>query len=614
MSNQRDKAGSDPNLFSTNNPWISPSNSLQNIAISFVDNTPERNPDKLSLLTQDSPRVWKENPHFWDNGSEENVNVENESYLKYSDGDQPNDRISDLTRPFIGNINLSSPSISTKINKNDFRCVWEGFGCNLCWWGVYIGCAPEKEQNIICDLFFTHKFVTILEESVPGLGLKIVRFVDFSPFLLRSSSKFSIARYNIGGCGRDGDIENLKENLPLGFSWIKCVEGFWKNPENKDIDSESFDWSRDEAQRSILAKAIERGAKNIEFFSNAPMWWMTEEKSSACGRLLSKNLREYAYYLAAVVWKARNNWGVELKSIAPFNEPSAWWWKYPGSQEGCILSRDEQRTILGLLRYELDERGLFDVIISASDENDVSTAVDTWKNYAKYPPVIDGKPTNDPALKFVGKCNVHSYYGLQPGRDNKNRENLRKCVANKVPLWASEYGDNDGSGFDLAKTIFQDLHYLQPSAWFYWQPTEPYSSWGLTNSQCDTQSKENSKASNTFARTYHVYTKIYVFAHFTRFLLPGYLILGTSEQDTIAAYDATGRRLIMIFMVTSGKKVVKNLELNEFTKIESKEIEVTASAFNGSFLWQEKKIPMQDCGMLSIECTEGAIYSVVLND
>ncbi len=31
------------------------------------------------------------------------------------------------------------------------------------------------------------------------------------------------------------------------------------------------------------------------------------------------------------------------------------------------------------------------------------------------------------------------------------------------------------------QTITEDLTYLKPSAWIYWQAVEPYSAWGLVN-------------------------------------------------------------------------------------------------------------------------------------
>ena len=79
------------------------------------------------------------------------------------------------------------------VNKNDNRGTWEGWGCSLAWWGNGVG--GSTHQTTLADLVFTLNNVTILGNSVPGLGLNLVR-------------------YNVGGGGQANDIPGTPENMP----------------------------------------------------------------------------------------------------------------------------------------------------------------------------------------------------------------------------------------------------------------------------------------------------------------------------------------------------------------------------------------------------------------
>ncbi|KAJ3121166.1 hypothetical protein HK098_003927 [Nowakowskiella sp. JEL0407] len=509
---------------------------------------------------------------------------------------------------------LVTSSISI-VNKYDVKGVWEGFGCNLGWFANYVGLSSVENQNLICDLFFTDKYVQLLNHNLPGLNLGIVR-------------------YNIGGCGEVGDVATIKEKLPANFPWIKRTVGFWKNWDSPDPNSSSFDWTRDQAQRNILRSAIQRGVMNIEFNSYAPPWWMTHEKSSAGGRLQSWNLRDFALYLANVVYKARSEWGVYVKSIAPFNEPSSGWWRYPKDQEGCGIPRDQQRSVIAYLREELDKLGLDDVVISGSDENNVKIAVDTLKDYIKYPAKVHGKWLKEPAIGRMGKVNVHSYNGTNPNRDCKARDLLKSTVAKGTPIWVSEYGDSDASGYELARTIFEDIGHLNPSAWLYWQPTgrnferelcviyffnnqffkDPTSTWGLLNTECDSANHLSSLSSATFANPIKIHHKFYVYAHFTRFIKPNNLILGANEHNTIVAYDTTMNTLSLVLMTQPDQlRVVRKYELKGFT-VKSNTYKVTCTKFDGSLVWEKTECEYVKSGRIELECDGASIYSLLLND
>ena len=94
---------------------------------------------------------------------------------------------------------------------------------------------------------------------------------------------------------------------------------------------------------------------------------------------------------------------------------------------------------------------------------------------------LDSMPKLDP-LRF-DKVNVHGYYeGTGRFHDNSARQKLHQLTKDMgKSLWMTEYGDNDGTGLTLAKQILEDINFLRPTAWFYWQAVEAHDWVGFAN-------------------------------------------------------------------------------------------------------------------------------------
>ncbi len=476
-----------------------------------------------------------------------------------------------------------------KVDKTDNRGIWQGWGCSLAWWAHAVG--GKNYQNLYADLFFTRKNVSYLDQKLPGLG-------------------FNIVRYNLGGGGYGDAIGDTQEVMSPQMPWHRDINGFWLHWNDKNPDSKSWDWKRDSAQRSLLQAALKRGVNHVEMFSNAPMWWMMDSKSSAGGNLQSWNNGDFALYLATVAKHARDEWKIPIDTIEPFNEPSAGWWNYPKNQEGANVKREQQNEILPLLRAELNKRGLQDVKIAASDENSMNAAYDTLKYFKEHD-----------TAKFVDQVNVHAYSGLEPWRDNKWREKLRDYVGDKT-LWMSEVGDNEGGGMKMAQTIFEDINFLRPTAWVYWQPLEPASPWGLVNAEFgkDANDPETGKPK-------WVYTKYYVMAQLSRFLRPGMELIGSNDHNSIVAYDKN-KRLLTILTLNYGNAQPIEYDLSDLKSAGHRgEITVTNTASilsgdgknvsaNGDGIYKvfhTSPIIVQN-KKIAIEATANTIYSLVVND
>jgi len=468
---------------------------------------------------------------------------------------------------------------SVVVNRTDKQLVWEGWGTSLSWWAKGIGNSPYEDLH--ADLMFTTKNVEVMPGQVlPGLGLNITRF-------------------NPGGGGIASDnISGAIDNRPNIMNWYRDIDGYWLNWFDRNPQSASWDWNRDPNQRKMLEAAKLRGAR-FEFFFNAPMWWMTYEKSSAGGRLQPWNQSDYAYYIASVVNHAINNWNIDVFSVEPFNEPSAGWWNYPNiTQEGLNLSLDQQVDILSKLRSELNLLGLNKVQIAAADENNMLQAINGYQYFI-----------NKGVSNVVNRMNVHSYSGLDPWRDNSARIRLKNLVGNK-PISVSEYGDNDANGMTLAQTIIEDINYLKPSSWVYWQAIEPFSGWGLINSDYYWDSSEFDP---NRGRPYVINNKYFLFAQFTRYLRPNDLVIGANDKNTIVAYDEANQQLKFI-TVNFGNPQKITYDLNDININNSmlSTVKATYSSADGTQKFREFT-PVINNGMMEVNAEANAVYSIVID-
>jgi len=387
---------------------------------------------------------------------------------------------------------------TTVVNPQTTWGTWEGWGASLCWWANVFG-----NRNDLADIVFTTNYTTLNGQTLPGLGM-------------------NIARYNAGGCSSNsisGETMQASANIPT----FRQMAGYWLDWFSSDPATASWSWAADANQRAMLLKAKSRGANLLELFSNSPMWWMcynhnpSGADNGANDNLQSWNYQQHSVYLATVAKYANDHWGITFDSVEPFNEPIANWWSATGTQEGCHFNVGTQATVVGHLRTELNNRGLTSVKVAASDESLYDQATSTWNSFS-------------PATKeLVGRVNVHGYqYG--GGR----RDLLYAAVAGKR-LWNSEYGESDGSGVSLASNLNLDFRWLHPTAWCYWQPLDS-GGWGLIQSN----------PGDNWIGTAN--PKYFVLAQYSRHIRPGMTIIDGGEENSIAAYDAATRKLVIVTM------------------------------------------------------------------
>ena len=180
--------------------------------------------------------------------------------------------------------------------------IFEGWGTSLCWWANRVGYSDILAEKS-AELFFGD-----------------------------SGLRMNIARFNIGG-GDDPSHDHITRtdsNMP-GYSKF----------ENGQV---VYDWNADYNQRNVLMKSIAATGGNliVEMFSNSPPFYMTESGCTSGNRDAGKNNLKnewyggFADYMAEVCAHYQNEWGVEIQSVEPFNEPyTNFWGAYSPKQEGC---------------------------------------------------------------------------------------------------------------------------------------------------------------------------------------------------------------------------------------------------------------------------------------
>ncbi|CZR56645.1 related to Endo-beta-1,6-galactanase [Phialocephala subalpina] len=396
--------------------------------------------------------------------------------------------------------------------------TWEGWGVSLAWWAAAFG-----QQDDLADIFFTTKWTTFNGVSVPGLGLNVVR-------------------YNAGACSWNTVSDGSTMVVSPDMISSRQMDGFWKDWNSADPTSSSWDWTVDTNQRAMMTKAQSRGANYFELFSNSPMWWMTTNHNPSGNdaggnnNLQAWNYDQHAIYLANIALEAKNSWGITFTSVEPFNEPYDSWTGSTGTQEGCHFDRSTQNEVTIYMRDELNNLGLSGILVSTSDENTYDQAKATWSSF------------NSTAQGSTGRVNTHGYQ-YQDG----DRSGLYSLIKGSgLSIWNSEYGEDDATGEQLVSNLILDLIWLHPTAWVYWQALDG-GGWGLIDADVE---------AGTIGA---VSQKYYVLGQFTRHIREGMFILSGGSDYTVAAYDASAQKLIIV-AVNWGSAQYLNFDLSSFSQ------------------------------------------------
>ena len=404
-------------------------------------------------------------------------------------------------------LTISVDTLSYPVSIDASRQLVEGWGVSLYWWAS------------MCGKWSDAKIDQLLDWAVSPNGLN-----------------WNIFRYNIGG-GDDPNWTNCSaHHMGSGKGLRAEMEGF------QDERGGEYHWDRDAAQRKIMLKIREKRPDAIfEAFSNSCPWWMTVSGCCAGNANAGKDnlnpayYQDFAHYLVDVCKHYRDEYGIEFKTLDPFNEPYTNYWGQAGGQEGCHFDYSSQIAFLKVLEPILKASGL-KTVISAADETSISSAVTGLQEYQKAG-----------VMGRIGQCNAHTY-----SADNRGRSRFGSLgrAAGKT-VWMSETGASGqglGGNLSMAQRLFDDVRYIAPSAWVDWQYVEEGNDqWCLVKG--DFKAATMSRVKNYFVRQ-----------QVTRFIKPGYSIVASLCDQSLAAVNPACDSLVMVLLNT-GTKVVHNVSL-----------------------------------------------------
>lgn len=416
---------------------------------------------------------------------------------------------------FSDKVNGSVPvdTISYAVFPSVVRQKFDGWGVSLCWWAN------------MCGKWSDQKIDEIITWMVSPTGLNYSHF-----------------RYNIGG-GDDPENKNCTpHHMGSGKGLRAEMEGF------KDFSGDEYHWDRDAAQRKIMLKIREKRPDAVfEAFSNSCPYYMTY---SGCvsgntdggkDNLKPEYYEEFAHYLVDVCKHYKDEYGIEFKTLEPFNESVTGFWYANGVQEGCHFDYESQVKFIKVLKPILDQSGL-NTVISASDETNVGLAVSGYKAYKQ-----------GGVLSQIGQWSTHTYSG-----SNADRVHMAFLAhQDNIPLWMSEVGaggNGIGGNLSLTQKLFDDMRYLQPETWIDWQYVEE-----ANDQWCTVRGSFSNQ-------TYYKVKNYYVRQQCSRFIKHGYNIVASLSDQSLAAMNEAQDTLVLV-LLNEGSDACHRVDLSQFASL-----------------------------------------------
>ncbi len=471
---------------------------------------------------------------------------------------------------------IISKSNSSNTNNGSF----EGWGTSLCWWAHRIGFS-KKLVNDSAKLFF----------SSEGLSLNIMR-------------------YNIGG-GDDPTHRHITRTDSDIPGWLKIGED--KKP--------YYDYTADSRQLSTLLAAYKAAGDDayVEAFSNSPPYFMTVSGcSSGSKNAISTNLKkacvsDFADYLAHVVKYLKDELSVNVKSLASMNEPFTNYWKaYSYKQEGCHISPGKmQSLVLTETAKALKKHGLFDVIVTASDETNTSLQLYSFKKLSKE------------ALSVISRVSTHTYSKATPKIAKLTKEKGCNLWMSETD-WSAVSGENAkemGPALWLCEKIIEDMNTLSPSGWVIWQIVAAYIAQepdekGRRDMPCLpdlTKGFWGTAFADIDKQEIYLTQKYYAFGQFSRYIRPGMTIIHTSKAS-LAAFDKKSDTVVLVCVNSKENEKQYKISLSDFKKqfASATPIRTSGSLQNGEH-WKELQTIEIENNSFSVSLKANSVTTFIIN-
>ncbi|MCM3659509.1 RICIN domain-containing protein [Georgenia satyanarayanai] len=456
---------------------------------------------------------------------------------------------------------------------------FEGWGTSLVWMANATGGYPDELREELYQAVF----------GDDGMNL-------------------NIARYNVGG----GHASDVTDYLRPGGA----VEGYWAEDTTGDLygapttvenraavldawdpdNPEHYDLMADPTQRWWVERLVEdERISHWEVFANSAPYFMTQNGYVSGGfngndeNLNPAAMDKFAGYLVTVAEFLEDEYGLDVATIDPFNEPNTNYWSTQlgpdgnptgGRQEGMHVGPERQVDMIAALDERL-ETAETDAVISAMDETNPSTFARNWNAYTPE------------ARAAVEQMNVHTY----GTGDRRVVRDLAKSADTR--LWQSEIEGNwynNGfnpaaieNGLGIAERIQSDLRELEPGAWVLWQPVEDLYNmestgenlnWGSVFIDFDCAPGEDgvwrsarrvADADGDLSQVPEceiiVGSKFAAVQHFTHYIEPGDRIIATDSTAATAAVSEDDESVTLVYRNTAAEARDLTVDLTRFAEV-----------------------------------------------
>ena len=415
----------------------------------------------------------------------------------------------------LGNAGVAQASTEVTVNPSQAYQTIEGWGSTLAWWAEIIGGWSTSQKTALAEALFN---------PTSGIGLNVLR-------------------YNFGA---DGPGNTCESQMQPGGN-IPSFE-----PTNGD-----YVWTNDANQLWFAQEAKSLGVNVFEGFANSAPAWMLDNSCTAGGPGGADNLNpaynaDFASYLATIDAHFHNDFGITMQTIDAFNEPNQPWWTSTNNQEGMAVSTAQQNTIIPLLKADLQSNGASAYSsISAPDDTSVSSSIDAYNGYSSA------------TQADISQWNTHTYSATAA-----QEQNAYSTIgqAGGKRLWMSEWNDgasgNEGSEINaamvLSNHILTDEQNLHPSAWVIWQ---------AANQVGESINGDQGLAYVSPSDVISYPPRYYAMGNYSKFVRPGYQMIGNSDAGSFTAYDSSTKTLVIVTTNDTSSAVSYDYNLSDFGSV-----------------------------------------------
>lgn len=379
----------------------------------------------------------------------------------------------------------------------------------------------------------------------------------------------------------------------------------------------NYDWNADKNQINILKAAVKASGADFitEAFSNSPPYFMTKSGCSSGGNNAAENLRDDSYHAFAVYMAdVIEHWtkeGITFQSASPMNEPDPsmkYWGANSNKQEGCHFAPGtSQSKIIKALNEELKSKAaaatdegvkaaLNNIIFSGTDETSIDLTISSYN-------ALD----ND-TKKVIERIDTHTYGGSKRAElralAEKEGKNLWMSEVDGAYVAGTSAGEM-GAALGLAQQIMKDLNGMKASAWILWNAVDNHvdsnngaDKWPFGNDYKTTEElfKKVDLTKGYWGLAFGDHDehkliltkKYYGFGQFSRYIRPGYSLMGTSDEaNTLVAYDTQGKQAVIVAVNTAQDDKTWEFDLSRFESIGTIRAHRTSGALENGENWAD---------------------------